>query len=95
MCQTCGDEIGAVLRGQPLPISGICLCPPDFVMAFKVKGEDRWVVGRRLSMPETNVDETLRGQAEDDALEYLAGNYERWAIHCQHCGHSYADEPMA
>jgi hypothetical protein len=85
MCQKCADEMERFLKEDPLPISDVCLCAPDFVMMFRVKDDLRWVVGRRICDLTASVD------AEDDAYEYLAGNYDRWAIHCQHCGMVYAE----
>jgi len=87
MCQKCANEVERFLK-DPLPISDVCLCPPDFVMMFRVKGEERWLVGRRLCAVSPDVAGEM---AEEDSFEYLAGNYDRWSLHCQHCGMPYAE----
>lgn len=56
-------------------------------MTYKVKDDDRWVVGRRFTRAPAGV---LERDATDDAYEYLAGNYSHWDVLCLHCGLSYA-----
>lgn len=71
-----------------LPASQMCLCRPDFVMLYKVRREDRWVVGRQIFGTLTTVIEKI---TDEDAMEYLAGDYSHWMLVCAHCGLTYSE----
>jgi hypothetical protein len=90
MCRQCGIEIEQMVKG-PLPITEVCLCPPDFVMLFKVAGEDRWVVGRRICDLVDPAAPVIDEMSHEDSVEYLAGNYSHWSLHCLHCGQVFAE----